>query len=524
MIDVTVVCRAERSDALTEWVDPPLPVLMNTAERFRKRRRMPSIAHHSRRTSSGVTGFLPILIVNLIPLVGVLRLGWDPATLAVVYAVEVVLSIPLAGVKALFAARPPPEDRESGVISVTEAPLASKRGAVRPVTWLPPIHLRNIPFTAAVCGAAAWITLVVGVAFSQEFNVPALFSRPAVLASALALVAGQTIDIARDYVGRQRYAETSPYAVVETPMRRAFFLVFALFALPPLNAAGGGVAVLAAFVVVKLLVEWSSFRATHGDDASSSGRVSSWLAGPADSPDQPEPIRVPDAEPDAQVPAHCRTTVVTAVLKTLTSVAPVYATGFFVVWIAGLGLFVGDAPGAVVVGSGVAVFAIYLGALTVNAAGFALTYAPVEYRRYGDRLIAYDTWLDEPQWAASVDRLRDASVVHTRLPDRAFGTRTIELTTGFGDDETERSVGPVADGEVLVSTFDLPVRSTDLPPMDRRIAVVAVGVGSAVGVSAVAWLVGPWRSSSGLVQGIVLLPFLVWSTWLLWRRAYTEPE
>ncbi|OYR75960.1 hypothetical protein DJ84_23180, partial [Halorubrum ezzemoulense] len=180
--------------------------------------------------------------------------------------------------------------------------------------------------------------------------------------------------------------------------------------------------------------------------------------------------------------------------------------GFFVVWIAGLGLFVGDAPGAVVVGSGVAVFAIYLGALTVNAAGFALTYAPVEYRRYGDRLIAYDTWLDEPQWAASVDRLRDARVVHTRLPDRAFGTRTIELTTGFGDDETERSVGPVADGEALVSTFDLPVRSTDLPPMDRRIAVVAVGVGSAVGVSAVAWLVGPWRSSSGLVQGIVLLP------------------
>lgn len=485
---------------------------------------MPSIAHRGRQSHSAATGFLPVLVANLIPLVGVLRLGWDPATLAAVYAIEVVLSIPLAGVKALFAARPPPEDREAGVISVTEAPLSSKRGAIRPVSCLPPIHLRNVPFASAVCGAAAWIALVVGVAFSQVFDVPALLSRPAVLASALALVAGEAIDVARDYLGRQRYAETSPYAVVETPARRAFFLMFALFALPPLDAAGGGIAVLAAFVVVKLLVEWSAFWATHGDDTSSSGRITGWLAGPTDSPDQPEPIGVPDAEPDARVPVHRRTAVVTAVLKTLTSVAPVYATGFFVVWIVGLGLFVGDASGAVVVGSGVAVFTIYLGALTVNAAGFALTYILVEYRRYGNRLVAYDTWLDEPQWAASVDRLRDVSVVHTRLPDRVFGARTVELTTGVGDDETERFVGPVADGEALVSAFDLPVRSTDLPPMDRRIAVVAVGVGSVVGVSAIAWIAGPWRSSSGLIQGIVLLPFLVWPTWLLWRRAYTEPE
>lgn len=185
---------------------------------------MPSIAHRSRQNASGTTAFFPVLLANLIPLVGVLRLGWDPATLAAVYAIEVVLSIPLAGVKALFAARPPPEDREAGVISVTEAPLSSKCGAVRPVSWLPPIHPRNVPFAAAVCGAAAWIALVVGVAFSQVFDVPALLGRPAILASALALVAGEAIDVARDYLGRRRYVETSPYAVVETPARRAFFL------------------------------------------------------------------------------------------------------------------------------------------------------------------------------------------------------------------------------------------------------------------------------------------------------------
>lgn len=497
---------------------------MGAADRFKKQRRMPSIAHRGRQSLSGATGFFPVLLANLIPLAGVLRLGWDPATLAAVYAVEVVLSILLAGAKALFAARPPPEDREAGVISVTEAPLSNKRGTIYPISWLPPIYLRNVPFAAAVCGAVAWIALVVGVAFSQVFDVPTLLGRPAVLASALALVAGEAIDVARDYLGRRRYAETSPYAVVETPTRRAFFLVFALFALPVLDAAAGGVAVLAAFVAVKLLVEWSAFRATHGNDASSGGRITSWLAGPTDSPEPPEPIAIPDVEPDVRVSAHRRTTVVTAVLKTLTRAAPIYATGFFVVWLVGLGLFVGDASGAVVVGSGIAVLALYLGALAVNIAGFALTYAPIEYRRYGDRLIAYDTWLDEPQWTTSVDHLRGASVVHTRLPDRAFGTRTIELTTGFGDNETERFVGPVADGEALVSAFDVPIQSTDLPPMNRRIAAIAIGIGLVVGVGAVAWLAGPWGSTGELVQSLVLLPFLVWPTWLLWRRAYTEPE
>ncbi|WP_241659145.1 DUF6498-containing protein [Halorubrum salsamenti] len=305
---------------------------------------MPSVPRRERLHSLGATGFLPVLLANLVPLVGVVTLGWDPATLAAVYAVEVVLSIPLAGATALFAARPPTEDRESGVISVTESPLASKRGAFRPVSWLPPVYPRNLPFAAAVCGATAWIALFVGVAFSQAFDVPALLGRPTVLASALALLAGQAVEAARDYFGRRRYAETSPYAVVETPTRRAFFLVFALFALPPLHAAGGGVTVLAAFVAVKLVVEWSAFRTAHADDGSAGGQITGWLAGPTESPGDPEPIAVPDAEPDAGVPVHRRTAVATAVLKTLVGVAPIYATGFFVVWIAAFGLFVGGAP------------------------------------------------------------------------------------------------------------------------------------------------------------------------------------
>ncbi|WP_235271561.1 DUF6498-containing protein [Halorubrum saccharovorum] len=352
---------------------------------------------------------------------------------------------------------------------------------------------------------------------------PALSSdRPRV---ALALLAGQAVEVARDYFGRRRYAETSPYAVVETPTRRAAFLLFALFGLPPLHAAGGGVAVLAAFVAVKLVVEWSAFRAAHGDDGSAGGRLTDWLAGPSESPDDPEPIAVPDAEPDARIPVHRRTAAATGVLKTLVGVAPIYATGFFVVWIAAFGLFVGGDPsGAAVRWSAVGLFALYLGAIAVNAAGFALTYAPIEYRRYADRLVAYDAWLDEPQWAVSVDRIRGVSVVHTRLPDRVFDARTVELTAGVGEDEAERFVGPVADGEALVSAFDLPIRTTHLPPMDRRIAAGAVGFGLALAAGTIALIAGPWGDSGTTVRVIFLLPFVVWSVRLLWRQAYNEPE
>ncbi|WP_241659146.1 hypothetical protein [Halorubrum salsamenti] len=115
-------------------------------------------------------------------------------------------------------------------------------------------------------------------------------------------------------------------------------------------------------------------------------------------------------------------------------------------------------------------------------------------------------------------------MVHTRLPDRVFGTRTVELTAGVGDEETERFVGPVADGEALVSAFDLPVRSTDLPAMDRRIAAGAVGFGLALAAGALALIAGPWGDSGTTVRVLFLLPFGVWSVRLLWRQAYGEPE
>ncbi|WP_370515819.1 DUF6498-containing protein, partial [Halapricum sp. CBA1109] len=96
---------------------------------------MPSVSGRALRPS----GFAPVLLANLLPLVGVLAFGWNPATLLVVYAAEVLVSFPIAALKALFAAKRPPSDRD-GVVSVGDAVLTGKRGSVRPVAWLPPIY------------------------------------------------------------------------------------------------------------------------------------------------------------------------------------------------------------------------------------------------------------------------------------------------------------------------------------------------------------------------------------------------
>lgn len=107
-----------------------------------------SVPHPPTR-GRGVTGFAPVFVANLLPLVGVLRLGWDPATLVLIYGLEVSLSLLLAGGKALFAQRPPPTDRD-GVVSVSEASLTAKRGRVRVHDALPPIYPRNVPFALSV--------------------------------------------------------------------------------------------------------------------------------------------------------------------------------------------------------------------------------------------------------------------------------------------------------------------------------------------------------------------------------------
>lgn len=156
-----------------------------------------------------------------------------------------------------------------------------------------------------------------------------------------------------------------------------------------------------------------------------------------------------------------------------------------------------------------------------------LRYGSLEYRRYGDRIVAYDTLLDEPQWSASVPVLRDAQVVPDRLADRLLGTRTIAVTTGWGDDETRRYLGPTADAAGLVEAFELPVRTTELDPIDRRPIGVVVACLVAFGGTCIVLALGPWLTLGellfgGLAYGVLGISFVGFALRLVWVQAYPE--
>lgn len=462
-----------------------------------------------------VFGFLPVLAANLLPLCGVVWLGWDPATLVAVYVLELQLLFPIAGVKALFAGRPPAADRDSGVISVTSSDLVAKRGSVTLYDRLPPIYPRNVPFAAAVVGGGAWIGLFVGLALSGVVSFGAVLRRPEVLGSVVALVGSHLVETGTSYVRREGYVDVSPYAVVERPARQGFFLAFVLIAVPATGAAGTTLA-LAGFVLVKVLFEWSGFRAERGGG----GRLTGWLSGP-DSESVQEPLDVPDGEPSAVIDVDRRAVAASAVWRAVTSTGPFYASTATFVWLGTVVVFAGPEPSS----------ALWTGGALVALVTFGLMFASdvvedllasgwVTYRRIGDRLVVSDRLTGAPQWSASVGVLRDATVVDTRFPDRYFGTRTITVNVGWGADDPERILGPVGDPDALIEAFELPVRSTELSPLDRRFAGAAVVSGGLLVVGGAALLVTPFGSPGDGLYLLFLLPLLVVVPKGFWKLAH----
>ena len=476
---------------------------------------MPSTTRRDRLP--GRLGFVPTTLANLFPLVGVLRFGWDPTTLLVVYALELVISLPLAGAAALFAERPPRPDREGSTVIDVSDELSERRGSVQLTTWLPPAYPRNLPFAAAVGYATVLFGIVLLVAFSNVPTVATTLGRPDVIGSTAALVVGGAVETWRERVRGDR-RDASPYAVIETPARQALFVVFVLLVVAGFDGVGP-VGVLVGLVIGKLLVEWSGYRAGRSDG----GRLAGWLSGPETVDPDPDPVQIPDGDPDVRVPTDDRAVVYTGVLDVVGRLAPFALLPFAFLWFAVLSLL-GDAPLAATIGSGLAVVGLLVGYLALQTTTFYLRYAPLEYRRYGDRLVAYDTLVGEPQWASPIEVLHGAEVATHRLPDRLLGTRTVAVTTGPGDGNTTRYLGPVRDHSTLVSAFDLPV-TTDLEPLDRRpvAVVIACLVGAVIGVAALA--AGPWVPPGQvfgrlLVYGPFAVPMASLPLRFVWNRAY----
>ncbi|WP_418284176.1 DUF6498-containing protein [Halorubrum sp. DTA46] len=466
-------------------------------------------------------GFGPILLANLIPLFGVLRLGWDPATLVVIYALELLFTFPLAGMKALFAARPPRTDREESSVVSVSSELTETRGSLRLVPWLPPVYPRNLPFATAVVNGAVWFLIAFGVVLSSVVAAGDVLTRPEVLVGALALILGQSVETLRDFF-RGGYETASAYSVIETPTRQAFFLTFALMMIPGIGGVGAE-GVLGVIVLVKLLIEWSAYRAT----TDGTGRLTDWLSGPEPMDADLDPVEIPDDTPGACISTDRRAVLYTAVFDVVGRLAPFLVMPFIFVWFVVISVLGDGASPGVTIGASVVIVASFLGSLAMRVLFVFLQYGSLEYHRDGDRIVAYDTLLAEPQWSASIPALRNVQIVPDRLADRLLGTRTLAITTGWGDIETRRYLGPTTDGDDLIEAFELPVRTADLDPIDRRPAAFVTACLVALGGALVVLAIGPWLTLGellfgGLTYGVFGIPIIGLTLRLLWVQTYPE--
>lgn len=452
--------------------------------------------------------FLPILAANLLPLAGVLSLGWDAGTLAFIYCVEILFTILLAGVKAMFAQQPPTERDDGGVLSIGNTELAEKRGSVELVEWLPPVYPRNVPFAADVFGGVAWVS-VFFFAFLSPFIEPlSLLAEPVVGLSILALIGAQVTDARRRYIGDEQYATVSPYAVVDTPLRQAFVLSILLIGI----GVAGVMVGLTVIVVVKILIEWAGFR--DADDG-----LLGWITGPG-STTSSESIDVPVDEPTTVIRPDRRAVLLTGTFRALVR-APWTGLLLFVVWLVLLGtsgLSVASPAGIVAT---VLLFGVFLpGAVCHRVFEYYLTYGTMGYQRRGDTLVAYDTLVESSQWAGETGRFRNVKLLDGYLADRVYDTRTIRLQTIRSDEE--RRLAHVEDPDLAVDVFDLPVFSTDLDPINRVPATVAVFLGVGITAGSAAILFVPGMPGEAIPYVFFLFPPATLLVTILWKLSYPD--
>ncbi|MBP1922121.1 hypothetical protein J2751_001126 [Halorubrum alkaliphilum] len=444
------------------------------------------------------TVFLVTVAANVVPLVGVLHLGWSAQTFAVVYAIELVVAVPFAGLKALFARRPPDYDElerprrdtplnsdELGESSVGSSDLKRRRGSVTVVDSLPPIYPRNVPFVLQAVGTAVTLVGVFLFTLSRFINVPATLADPIVAASAVSLVVSQVGLVSREYFGERRYRTSTPRKVISSAKNEAFVAVVVLW----FAAVGGPTGALVAFVMVKLFMEWRSYR-----------------DGVAVDPDEGlgtlPPVAAPDVPPTAEVrPDRCavHATALWRGVKSAVSGGPVY----LVAWV---GLTAGSA-------GGVAATVVCFGFLPAAIGGlktveYVLTHGTLVYQRRDDAVVAYDDLTEAVQWVIPVDDVRDAELCEGEFVDRAYDTRTFSLTTFVG--EHERSVAHLREYDRAVEAFELPVETTVFGPLDRRVvgaaaAVGACGVAAVVGLASSAPTVAAVAAGFGGPFGVVAL-------------------
>ena len=393
-------------------------------------------------------------VANLVPLVGVLALGWNVYSLLVLYWIEGLVTVLLAAAKALFAERGSP-----GLPDIEPLhELREKRGGWRPLSRLPAVYPRNVPFAASILGF--WTVAVLPASILYWVTAaPVIRPSLSLLVGGVGLVITQLHEFLSDYLAGKEYADVSAQEILREPLQLGL-VTLTLGLLASAGDRSGGLVLLTGIVVVKTTTSVYRIITDHTDLP-----VPSVLDGAFDG-------RYAEPHPDLDTPdGPVRGRVSVDAAPVLLGSLPMIAFGFahrttFAI-LTGLA-FAALAGGWVWLVVGLVFVLVVAGA---RIGSYYLRYGTIEYRRYEGQLVAYDTALGAVQWTAPVDSATFS--IRNAIPDRLLDTGTLNVS-GADPGDRDAQVGPVADLDAAIERLDLPVADPARPERDSAVIASAL--------------------------------------------------
>lgn len=364
---------------------------------------------------------LTAVLVNAIPVVGVVFLEWSLASLVIVYWFELAIGLGFAAVRALFARQPPEQDAE---VLLTGA--FYRRGALPvPGTDLR-IGLANLPIVALALPVfgVGWFVLgsvmLVGLeaALSAETITAAVTS--SVVLALFGIAAGRAVETVR-YCLAGEYASDSPQDALQSALTPLFVVGFVLIATSLVAAEGvPPLVVLVGVVGVKFGADLIEAYRDRFDDLLHSDVL------------EPDDEELPPAgwptvdpvEPTETARPPWRALAVDGVGRGLRTPA----TGFAAFVAAGflfLTVLAGDlgplAVGAAIAGAILAAFA------ALGVVDRLVRHATMEYRIGADGdVVGCDRLFGTREWRVPAAKLAESEPQRT-VADRLFDTRTVTV-------------------------------------------------------------------------------------------------
>lgn len=336
--------------------------------------------------------------------------SWSPLTIVVLFTCDALFGYSRIQFERLAAGRPrgngTPHFGTHGELESFYRLVLNKRGAICVADWLPKLYPRNIPFVLqhlsvlGVAGMAIAVALYYGMRPAGSIDHSVIIVLPFIFLKHAIIVRIWTADGVYDQAS---VSTVRPHEVLYTVLVTgvAIFIV----GIQP-DATGHVVEASIYAIVVKLPF-----------DHREAGIGPRWLTFDPSSETTDEPLALPAGTPqhvfETDTRAIRRAAVLDTVLHTISMglfVVGIY--GLIVVWLLELSTL-----------SFVAILVIWITSSFVLA--FVVTY-PVfwlgpmhaEYRLYENALVAYDRYLNEPQWRLPVSEIQTVTVNESSLDSR----------------------------------------------------------------------------------------------------------